>query len=299
MADHSSDRPGRPSAAESRRTRPIETDAASLDAFEIPAPGAADEAVAPHDIDEPVASRPRSSRPARTDWRLGGRTTRRWREGLLAVALIALAVALATVTLLEVVWPSPQTALVSVVVLWVAFGGVAIYALVRSRPIGLLRFRAVDVLYAAGLALVLRIVQGWVETAEHGSAAFPSAPLVDGRPRLEWVLTDAVGAVLIAPVVEEFFFRAVILVTVYGLLRRRFGELAAGVAAVLASAGLFVLTHALLQDMDLTAAISVLLLGLVCAAFVVLTGRIWAAVLLHVGFNATYVVLVAVQTVFS
>jgi hypothetical protein len=202
-------------------------------------------------------------------------------------------------TLLEMVWQSPLAGMVSLLVLWVAFGGVATYALVRSRPVGLLSFRAVDLLFAAGLALALRIVQGWVEAAEYGSAAFPSMPLVDGRPSPEWVLTDVVGAVVIAPVVEEFFFRAVILVTVYGLLRRRFGELAAGVAGVLASTGLFVLTHALLRDMDLTAAISVLLLGLVCGALVVLTGRIWGAVLLHIGFNATYLALVAAHAVLS
>ncbi|TQJ29694.1 hypothetical protein FBY39_0137 [Microbacterium sp. SLBN-146] len=250
-------------------------------------------------MDDSGAPRRRRSRPARTDWRLGSRTLRQWREGLLAVALLALAVALGAATLIDMLWQSPQSGVVSLAVLWVAFGGVAIYALVRSRPVGLLRFRALDLLYAAGLALALRIIQGWVEAAEYGAAVFPSVPLVDGRPSPEWVLTDAVGAVAIAPVVEEFFFRAVILVTVYGLLRRRFGELAAGIAAVLASTGLFVLTHALLRDMDLTAAVSVLLLGLVCGALVVLTGRIWGAVLVHVGFNATYLVLAAAQAVLS
>ncbi len=87
---------------------------------------------------------------------------------------------------------------------------------------------------------------------------------------------------------EEFFFRAVILVTAYRLLRRSVGSLAGGMSAALISAGTFVLVHQAFAPLPLAAAFQLSLLGIVCAAVVLSTGRIWGAVLAHVVYNVTF-----------
>ena len=83
-----------------------------------------------------------------------------------------------------------------------------------------------------------------------------------------------IGVVVVAPIVEELFFRGLLL----GTMRRRWGT----AAAVVASSLFFGATHFQpLQFAGLTAA------GLVFAAAVVKTGRLGTAIAVHVGFNAT------------
>ena len=65
----------------------------------------------------------------------------------------------------------------------------------------------------------------------------------------------------------------------------------AGAVAVVVSTGLFVLLHSLTGALAVDEVISLSLLGLVCGLLVVLTGRIWPAVLVHVVYNFTFVVL--------
>jgi membrane protease YdiL (CAAX protease family) len=119
---------------------------------------------------------------------------------------------------------------------------------------------------------------------------------VDGRLARTWWFTDVVAVVAIAPVVEEFFFRAVVLVSVFAILRRPFGHVAAGVSAIVVSTAAFVLVHSLLVGQTPDAVIATALLGAACASLVMLTGRIWGAVLVHAVFNATYVLLALVGT---
>ncbi|MCR2764226.1 CPBP family intramembrane metalloprotease [Microbacterium sp. zg.B48] len=153
-----------------------------------------------------------------------------------------------------------------------------------------------DLLYGVALAGVLRVIQGWLEVAIGGSGAIPSYPLVNGQLSSLWWLTDAVSVVVIAPLIEEFFFRGVILVALYTLLRRPFGRVIAGLAAVILSTGLFVLLHGLTGAISTDRLVSVALLGLVCGMLVMLTGRIWGAVLAHVGFNLSFLVISLVGT---
>ena len=238
--------------------------------------------------------RRRSRRAARTDWRLGGHTVRPWRESLLAVACGALAVTIVIAALVD--WLVPEVPLVGVLLPWAAMTAVVVFALSRSRPVGLLRLRAVDVLFGLGFGLVLRTVSGWMESATTGGVRFPSFVLVDGRIAVQTWAVDVVGAAVVAPVLEELFFRGVVLVCVYGMLRRPFGRRIAGVAAVLVSTGIFVLVHAVTSSADPGGAWMLALLGLVCASLVMLTGRIWSAVFTHVCVNASYVVLALIGT---
>ena len=89
------------------------------------------------------------------------------------------------------------------------------------------------------------------------------------------------GVVIVAPIVEELYFRGLLLRTI----ERRWGI----AVAVIGSSLFFGATHfQLLQLPGLTLA------GLVFAMAVVRTGRIGAAIAVHVGFNATTFALLTV-----
>ncbi len=231
----------------------------------------------------------RASHQARTDWRLGGRTVYRWREGLLAVALISLGAGVLLGSLVAAVWDSPWAAASATAIIWIGMLLPVAWAFSRSRPIGLLRVRALDVLYGLVLGALLRTTQGWIEGLDGAPAAWPGPASVDGSLPLSSVLFDVVAPVVVAPVVEEFFFRAVVLVALYTVLRRPFGKLTAGLVSALGSTALFVVVHGISGAADVSGVVSLSLLGLVCALLVLLTGRIWGAVLVHVVYNASYV----------
>lgn len=242
------------------------------------------------------SSGPDTGHRPRTDWRLGGRTVFRWREWLLASALISLGVAILAGTLVGWLWQSPWAAASVTALLWAGMLVPVVRAFSLSRPAGLLRLRALDVLYAVVLGGMLRIAQGWIAQVGEGSAGFPSYPLVNGSLGDLWWLTDGLGVVVVAPAIEEFFFRAVILVSMFTILRRPLGTPVAGLIAVVTSAAVFVIVHSMTLGASLDQLVATGLLGLVCGALVMLTGRIWGAVLVHAVFNATFVVLALVGT---
>ena len=231
----------------------------------------------------------------RRDWRLGGRTVHPWRAMVLAVALIGVGLGVVLGTLVTVLMPS-WGGFAGIAVLWLGMLVPIVWAFTRSRPAGLLRFRFLDLLWGIGLGLMLRTVQGWLEVAAGGSGALPSYPSIGGSLPSGFLFSDVLAPVVIAPVIEEFFFRAVVLVSVYTLLRRAVGKLMAGAVAVVVSTGLFVLLHSLTGALGVDEVISLSLLGLVCGLLVVLTGRIWPAVLVHVVYNFTFVVLALAGT---
>lgn len=236
---------------------------------------------------------PGRRRRKRTDWRLGGTAVRRWDLSVLSAALIGVGLGVVGGGAVSRI-PAPWAPLASTVVLWLCLGGAVVFAFLRSRPAGLLRFRPIDVLWGVGLGLGVRLLQGWVSGADAG--AFPSAVSLDGGLPSNWWITEAIPSGLVAPVVEEFFFRTVVLVAVYQLLRRSVGGVAAGVTAALVSAGGFVLLHATAGTLTLTDGIQLFAVGGTCALVVLLTGRIWGAVLTHVVYNVTYLALVVVGT---
>lgn len=173
---------------------------------------------------------------------------------------------------------------------------VVVWAFSMSRPAGLLRLRGIDVLHGVALGAAVRVIQGWMP-ADGESGAFPSLLLVDGRVPGEVWITDVLLPVTVAPVVEELFFRGVLLVSVYTVLRRPLGKTAAGVTAVIVSTLVFAIMHSSAAGAGAVVAAGVL--GLVCALLVILTGRIWGAILVHVVYNATFVGLSMVGTVWS
>ena len=214
---------------------------------------------------------------------------RRWDTTVLCVALVAVGIGLVASTVLAGLGSALASPLSSVA-LWVAMSGAVGFAFARARPNGLLRFRAIDLLWGVGFGVCLRVLQGWMSGSD--ARSFPSALAIDGILPAEWWSATATSAGLVAPLVEEFFFRAVILVTVYALLRRSAGSLAAAVTSVLVSAGGFVLLHAAFSVVGLPDGIQLFTFGAVCSALVLLTGRIWGAVVIHISYNASFLLLV-------
>ena len=232
----------------------------------------------------------------RDDWRLGGRTVHPWRSQVLAVALLSVGVAVLLGSVLTLVLPTAWGGLAATGVLWLGMLVPIVWAFIRSRPVGLMHFRFLDLLWGIGLGLMLRTVQGWLAVAAGGSGALPSYPSIGGSLPSGFLFSDVLAPVVIAPVIEELFFRAIILVSVYTLLRRAVGKLMAGAVAVVVSTALFVMLHSMTGALAVDEVISLSLLGLVCGLLVVLTGRIWPAILTHVVYNATFVVLALAGT---
>jgi membrane protease YdiL (CAAX protease family) len=214
---------------------------------------------------------------------------------VLAVALIGVGLGVVVGTLVTVLLPSAG-GLAATAVLWLGMLVPIVWAFTRSRPAGLLRFRFLDLLWGVGLGLILRMVQGWLAVAAGGSGALPSYPSIGGSLPSGFLFADVLAPVVIAPVLEEFFFRAVVLVSVYTLLRRVVGHVMAGSCAIVVSTGVFVLLHSLTGVLGVDEVISLSSLGLVCGLLVVLTGRIWPAVLVHVVYNGSFVVLALAGT---
>ncbi len=219
----------------------------------------------------------------------------RWNGKVLAVALVAGGLAVIAAGLLSRV-PVAWASLASVASLWGLLLVAVIYAFMRGRPAGLLRLRGTDVLWGVTLGLVFRLVQGWMSLADTKPfPIFPGGGASDGHRG--WAF-EAVGTALVGPIVEEFFFRAVVLVAVYQIFRRSLGYSAAGVTAILSSAGGFVLLHAFFSPLALTDALQFFIVGAATAVLVIMTGRLWAAVFAHVVYNVSFLVLAFLGTVF-
>ncbi|PTT19093.1 CPBP family intramembrane metalloprotease, partial [Microbacterium sp. HMWF026] len=99
---------------------------------------------------------------------------------------------------------------------------------------------------------------------------------------------------LVTPIVEELFFRGVVLVSAMLLLRPIAGARAAAVAAIAVSATLFVVAHALAAPQSGADLLSLALLGLVAGVVTAATGRLGPAVVIHLVYNATGFALLAV-----
>ncbi|WP_396653694.1 type II CAAX prenyl endopeptidase Rce1 family protein [Microbacterium sp. PRF11] len=114
-----------------------------------------------------------------------------------------------------------------------------------------------------------------------------------------WWLDALLPAVAVGPVLEEFVFRAVVLVAVYQVLRRPIGSRSAGLTALLASTGGFVILHAAFASLSLADAMSFVLVGAACSGIVLYTGRIWGAVFAHMCYNGLYLLLASAGTILA
>lgn len=252
-------------------------------------PVAADAAA---DLGVDVVVRSPRRRRRRNDWRQGGSSVRRWREMLLAWSLVSLGAGVLLGYL--ILWLQPAAAwsgYAATAALWLGMLVPVVLGLRASRPAGLLQFRAADVLIGLGFGVMLRLAQGLIQQVVEGQASFPGILLIDGVLPVSWWFTDAAAAGIVGPVLEEFFFRGVVLVAVYALLRRPAGPVAAGIAALLVSTAVFIASHLVGGALSVEAVLSIGLVGAVCAMLVLVTGRIWAGVIAHVVYNLSALAL--------
>ncbi len=239
---------------------------------------------------------PRRQRRERRTWAQGGSSVARWRTDLLGWALVSLSVGIIASVTVNQVLRTTIGGWAAAVVLWVALLVPVVFAFRRSIPRPLLQLRAVDLLYGVVLGVILRVAQGWIAIAAGGSDVWPSFVTLDGQLPVSWWLSELASGVVISPVLEEFFFRGVLLIVVYSVVRRSVGAGTAAFVAVIASTALFVMGHILTLGIEWDIAASTGLVGLVCSLLVMLTGRIWGALLVHITFNASYVALALVGT---
>lgn len=164
-----------------------------------------------------------------------------------------------------------------------------------GRDIGL-RFRPLDLLWGLTLGVIARVIATILEIAGYGQMGSAGAILDEPAHDLWWVFAVILAPVLVSPLIEEMFFRGLVLravsraATDNGATRRWALGIAVGV-----SASTFALIH-LINAGSPTAALviglSTFLFGLGAGALAAVTGRLGGAMVAHVVFN-TLVVLPA------
>ncbi len=171
--------------------------------------------------------------------------------------------------------------------LWASLGLVPIWATIRKGDgpvidLGL-RFAPVDLLIGlvAGTVLQLVIVDGtyWllrdvfsIDEFSVDKVEEPARKLIDSVTGSGWALL-LVMVLVMAPVVEEIFYR--------GLVMRSLDRYVPRWASVLLTAAVFALMH--FQAVQL---LGLLLFGIACGALVQWTGRLGTSMMTHLVFNA-------------
>lgn len=201
---------------------------------------------------------------------------------------------------MRLLWPALQgtglpvwvLGIASYLVVWVPLlGAVLVASFARGRrslrqDFGL-RFRWIDLLLGLGIGLGLRFVAGLLELVTGGTLVL--AP-TEFEPL--WFALIVVAPVLIAPWIEELFFRGLTLRALERSMRGVASRAGRAALAVLVSALLFSAVHLLEQPLDAwprVAAIN-LVVGAVLAVVALRTGRLGAPIIAHIVFNATAVV---------
>lgn len=200
----------------------------------------------------------------------------------------------------------------SLVASLLAYGGLVAVMVVASRRGGLgslaadfgFSFRPVDLAIGLGIGLAGRVFTALLTGAaiaitgyspERGNLVLSAEPL--------WIVLNGVLiAIIVAPVVEELFFRGLVLRAIRNRLLRRNPtdsrtQRRAALAAILLSSAAFMLLH-LYQSSDWTLFIilagSTFTVGLLSAVAAVRTGRLGGAIVGHMVFNGSAVLLAVV-----
>lgn len=148
------------------------------------------------------------------------------------------------------------------------------------------RFEPVDIAYGLGLGGLLLVVGSMVAAGvsflvglEPGAAESTNTEIIGDAADSAALWIVILAAVVIAPIVEELFFRGLCLRAIEGT----FGT----TAAILGSTVLFTLPHFTNPSLAGTAVLFsvIAVVGLVLAVVTVRTGRLGAAVIAHAAFN--------------
>ncbi|MDJ0338408.1 CPBP family glutamic-type intramembrane protease [Cryobacterium sp. PH31-O1] len=185
---------------------------------------------------------------------------------------------------------------------------------IRSmRSLLRLSFRPIDLIWGLAIGLLARTLASLVEVWGYGSIGTAGATFDQTVYDFWWLFGALLAPVLLAPVVEELFFRGLVLRAVYGQVATsrvpstgksrqnvptQSGRGSTPWAAPLAigvSGLTFALMHLVTIDAGSTAVIvvvgvSTLIFGLAAASVSLATGRIGGAIVAHVTFNGLVMV---------
>ena len=162
-----------------------------------------------------------------------------------------------------------------------------------SHDLGL-RFRPLDLLWGLAIGLLARVATSLLEIAQYGrmgsSSATMGEPVYDGW----WLFGALLAPILLAPLVEEVFFRGLLLRAVQGVASFSGGGRTFSVAiAIVVSGAVFSLVHVLQAGSVTSVAVvglSTFVFGVSVASVATLTGRLGGAIIAHVTFNALVVI---------
>ena len=215
---------------------------------------------------------------------------------IVAVALVILAGIAAT----RFIITDPNLSLLTAyLAVWLPLLGAVIAAVYlhgsRSlrRDIGL-AFHPLDLLWGLAAGLLARALAGIIEIAVYGQMATGAVTLGVPVRDLWWLFAALLAPVILAPVIEELFFRGVLLRSISGVTALSGGSPRLAMAlAILGSATVFALLHVITvqtTDAALVAGLSTFVFGVAAASVAVATGRIGGPIVAHIAFNGLVVV---------
>jgi membrane protease YdiL (CAAX protease family) len=237
----------------------------------------------------------------------------RWGLPQFAIGLGAFVVIIVAVNVLALFLPTDAQGPLLFAAVLAGYGALFVTTLLASRRRGTgslgrdfgLRFRPVDLAIGLGVGIAAKIAGAVVAVPLVGLTGGVPTSNVPAQNDLVWiVLNTVVATTLVAPVVEELFFRGLLLRAIRnGLLRGRAAHPRADppdarrvrralLGSVLISSAVFMLVH-LYQAPDLTTLLvlgsSTLLLGLANAVLATRTGRLGPGIVAHMVFNGVTV----------
>lgn len=182
--------------------------------------------------------------------------------------------------------------LLSYLVVWVPLCGTVLVAcyLRGSRSLARdfgLRFRPIDLLWGLAVGMLARVFASLVEIGGYGQMGGGAVTLGETVHDGWWWFGALIAPVIVAPVIEELFFRGL-------LLRATLKYLTGAVVmrnavAIVLSGAVFAVLHVLEAGSGTVAVvvgISTFGFGLAAATLVILTGRLGGAIIAHITVNA-------------
>lgn len=162
-----------------------------------------------------------------------------------------------------------------------------------GRAVGIRRWRWTDAVLGLLAGVVVRALVELVEPTT-GSLLGPFVSEYTPEVVASMVVVVA-GAVLITPVIEELFFRGLVLRALVDLLGGP-GSILGSIVALLASATAFSLLHVLPWggSVPLGLLVGTLGVGVACGILTLITRRLGGAIIAHIVFNATGIALLLV-----
>ena len=218
-------------------------------------------------------------------------------------ALVGIALAIAAVVIFEamsrrgVISADVQTPL-SYLVTWVPMAGaVIVYIAMRPRNArATLRWgiRWIDLLWGAALGIACRMIAIVTSLAVYGNTGLGQAPTIGGAVDPWLVFGALIAPIVIAPVIEELFFRGLALGSLYDEVGGAKRRGASAAIAIVVTTVLFTAVHLIgvpTEQAAIATAVPVFVLGAALAGTTLATGRIGAAIIGHVVFNGIAAVI--------